>query len=103
MSPQPKTETPEAEAPTVLHVHHHDIEAHAASFNEGYDEAVRQFTSESADEVRLTACQWEDLRTVLDNFGRHRITSDMVIACERLNDALFPAIEPEPNSTSEVI
>ncbi|WP_454835821.1 hypothetical protein [Rhodococcus qingshengii] len=26
----------------VVHVHHHDIEAHAASFNEGYDEAVRQ-------------------------------------------------------------
>ncbi|MFD6518175.1 hypothetical protein, partial [Rhodococcus sp. NPDC060176] len=29
-------------SPTVVHVHHHDIEEHAASFNEGYDEAVRQ-------------------------------------------------------------
>ncbi|NHP18664.1 hypothetical protein G8767_34805 [Rhodococcus sp. IC4_135] len=28
--------------PTVVHVHHHDIEAHAASFNEGY-EAGSQF------------------------------------------------------------
>ena len=35
-----------------------------------------------------------DLRMVLDNFGRHSITSDMTIAAERLNRALFPATEP---------
>ncbi|WP_311053100.1 hypothetical protein [Rhodococcus qingshengii] len=35
----------------VVHDHHHDIEAYAASFNEGYDEAVRQFT-EPVDTIR---------------------------------------------------
>ncbi|PBI96965.1 hypothetical protein BKP42_36250 [Rhodococcus erythropolis] len=28
----------------AVHIHHHDIESHAASYNEGYDEAVRQLT-----------------------------------------------------------
>lgn len=45
-------------------------------------------------DVRLTTQQREDLRTVLDNFGRHSITSDMLDAVERLNDTVFPATEP---------
>lgn len=28
--------------PQVIHVHHHDIEAHARSYNEGYEAAVTQ-------------------------------------------------------------
>jgi hypothetical protein len=28
--------------PQVIHVHHHDLEAHATSFNEGYEAAVTQ-------------------------------------------------------------
>ena len=56
-------------SPTVVHVHHHDIEAHAASFNEGYEEAVRQFTDPTSaepaeDVVTVTdgdvAAAWED-------------------------------------------
>jgi len=35
----------------VLEVHHHDIEAHAASFNEGWDEAVKQGLAEPRGEV----------------------------------------------------
>lgn len=31
-----------AEHPTVVEVHHHDIQAHAEWFNEGYDAAVKQ-------------------------------------------------------------
>jgi len=31
-----------AREPTVVHVHHHDIEHHAESFNEGFETAVAQ-------------------------------------------------------------
>lgn len=37
--------------PVAVHVHHHDIEAHAASFNEGYDEAVRQLTEPAEEPI----------------------------------------------------
>ena len=35
----------------VLEVHHHDLEAYAASFNEGWDEAVKQGLAEPQGEV----------------------------------------------------
>lgn len=39
-------------SPTVVHVHHHDIESHAASFTEGFDEAVRQLTEPAEEETK---------------------------------------------------
>lgn len=42
----------------------------------------------------LTVEQVEDLRTILDNFGRHSITSDMTAVSERLASTLFPETEP---------
>ncbi len=43
-----------------------------------------------------------DLRIVLDNFGRHSITSDMTIAAERLHRARFPATEPAEGGLGDV-
>lgn len=41
-------------SPTVVHVHHHDIEAHAASFNDGFDEAVRQLAEPAQATINST-------------------------------------------------
>lgn len=39
------------ELPDMVHVHHHDIEAHAASFNEGYETAMAQHLQPAADQT----------------------------------------------------
>lgn len=62
------------QAPTILH--------------------LDRIKTDTAGHLRFTPEQLDDLRTVLDNFGRHRITSDMTAAAERLADALFTATEP---------
>ena len=41
-------------SPSVVHIHHHDIEAHAASFNEGFEEAVRQLAEPAQATINLT-------------------------------------------------
>lgn len=53
-----------------------------------------QLKTETTGCLRLTPEQLKDLRMVLDNFGRHSITSDMTTAAERLADGLFPETEP---------
>lgn len=41
-------------SPSVVHIHHHDIEAHAASFNEGFEEAVRQLAEPAQATINST-------------------------------------------------
>lgn len=84
-------------SPTVVHVHHHDIEAHAASFNEGYDEAMRQL-AEPVDTIR--------------NFARCGHYLDEARCTRRIHDGdhevvqgdkviVWPAGEPDPEPAEE--
>lgn len=50
--------------PVAVHVHHHDIEAHAASFNEGYEEAVRQLTEPAERPTPTETGPWPSLSDV---------------------------------------
>lgn len=87
---------------SVIEVHHHDIEKHAESFNEGYDEAQRQGIGDESSRNWLTEKVWPLLKDHIDPENSHHVADQIADALLSEADLSDLPTEEETKALAEV-